>query len=252
MYNDQFHMYAARQVTYADRSLVYVAPTFSATRPVVTADTPGAMPLTVAMMSDPRSPYYANPDNPSGQIQPSSSVAAVLNYVDPVHGPIATGETGLPISEIQIDTRPSGFTPPEKLTAIVAGERTAGYPTYSATMTSMYTFRGDGWLKGFRVGGTVSSFWDRLAYYYYPNISLSLDRTMFRTPNRWQADLILGYEKKFRRVNWSTQLNVYNLSDDYEWILTPSSVTGWRTISSIGTSMIGAPRTWQLSSSFSF
>lgn len=252
LYNDQFYTNSAQQVTYADKTVVYVAPTFNARTPVVTPTTPGAVPLTVAMMSDPTSVYYANPINPSGQIRSSSNVATVLAYVDPVHGPIATGATGLPVSALQIDTRPSGFTPPDLLTAIVAGERTTGYPLYSATLTSMYTIRGEGWTKGFRIGGTVASSWDRLSYYYYPDISTSLNRDPYRTPSRWQLDLILGYERKFRRVNWSTQLNVYNLSNHYEWIVTPSSITGWRTISNLGTFMIGSPRTWQLSTTFSF
>ncbi|MBM3853190.1 MAG: TonB-dependent receptor, partial [Verrucomicrobia bacterium] len=252
MYNDRFHANTAGQVTYADRTVVYVNPTFNANSPVATASTPGAVPLTIAMMNDPNSVYYANPVVPSGQIRSTSNVARVLDVVDPVHGPIATGETGLPMSSVQIDTRHLGFTPPEQLTAIVAGERTAGYPLYSGTLTSLYTFRREGWLKGFRFGGTLSASWDRLAYFYYPNINTSLDRERFRTPVRGQFDLILGYERKFRRVHWSTQLNVYNVFNHYEWIVTPSSINGWRTISSLGASMIGTPRAWQLSTAFNF
>ena len=120
VYNDQFYQNSAGQVTYADKSLVYVAPTFSAKQPVVTAATAGATPLTIAMMNSAASPYFANPTNPTGAINASSAAATVLKTVDPVHGAILTGVTGLPISAMQI-TPP--FALPGTINAFTKGAR---------------------------------------------------------------------------------------------------------------------------------
>jgi hypothetical protein len=158
LYNDQFYANSQGQVTYADKTLVFVTPTFNAKDPVATATTAGAIPLTLAMMNTASNPYWANPTNPTGAINASSAVATVLKTVDPVHGAILTGATSLPISAIQIATP---FALPGTINAFTKGDRTSGYPQLSANVTSVYGFN-QGLLKGAEIGGTASGAWKAL------------------------------------------------------------------------------------------
>jgi hypothetical protein len=226
LYNDQFYQNSQGQVTYKDGTVVYVRanPTTSelTNQPAVAAGTPGAIPLTTAMMSSPSSVYYANPEPVTGRIR--GNAATVLRWVDPSHGPILTNVTGLPISAMQINP---GFTPPGTIPTTVAGDLTTGYPKYSFNCTNLYSF-GSGWLKGFRLGGTANLTWQQRGHYYYPGgVGVDSRRTLFYRPDRRRVDLIAGYERKFGRFTWSTQLNVSNLFNRYKVVILPSSVTGY-------------------------
>lgn len=228
LYNDQFYQNSQGQVTYKDGTVVYVRSTFTATQlanqPTVVAGTADATPLTTAMMSSPSSPYYANPVAVTGQIRSSSSAATVLRWVDPVHGPILTNVAGLPISAIQINP---GFKPPGVIPATVAGDLTTGYPKYSISYTNLYSFS-SGWEKGLRLGGTLGLSWQQRGHYYYPGgVGLDSTRTLFFRPDRRRFDLIAGYERKWGRYTWATQLNVTNLFNRYQVVILPSSVTGY-------------------------
>ena len=248
-YNDQFYANTQGQVTYADKSLVYVNPTFSAKTPVATATTTGALPLTIVMMNTSSSPYYANPTNPTGAINSTSAVATVLKTVDPVHGAILTGVTGLPISAIQIMPP---FTLPGTINAFTSGDKTVGYPQLSANLTSVYTFSHRA-LKGLDVGGTVSGSWKALQYYYYPNgYTPGALRLPFYAPTAGRADLILGYAHKFGRYVWRSQLNVNNLFNHYDVVLKPNQTTGFGTASSITAAFYGEPRMFQWTNSLRF
>ncbi len=248
VYNDQFYQNSSGQVTYADKSLVYVAPTFNAKLPVVTAATAGATPLTIAMMNTASSPYYANPTNPTGAINASSAVATVLKTVDPVHGAILTGVTGLPISAIQIATP---FALPGTINAFTKGDQTFGYPQFSMNLTSVYTFA-HGVLKGLDVGGTVSGSWKALQYYYYPNgYTPGGARLPFYAPTSGRADLILGYAHKFGRYVWRSQLNVSNVLNHYEVVIRPNQTTGF-SAGSLTAAFYGEPRTYQWTNSIRF
>lgn len=224
LYNDQFYANAAGQVTYRDGSVVYVNPTFQAARPTVTSDTAGAIPLTIAMMSTPGNSYYANPAPISGQIGASSNAARVLMVTDPVRGPILTGATGLPISRIQINP---GFTPPSEIPVTKEGEGTTNYPTLSSNYTATYTFN-EGLLRGFRVGSTAIVSWYNRRYYYYPNgVSVGAERRLFSFPTQTRFDLMLGYEKRFGKYTFGTQLNVSNVFNRYHVVITPNAISGW-------------------------
>ena len=227
LYNDQFHQNSQGQVTYRDGTVVYVRPTVTAsqlaTQPTVPAGTADAIPLTIQLLSSPGSVYYANPEAVTGRIG-TSNAATVLRWVDPVHGPMLTGVTGLPISAMQINP---GFTPPGTIPATVAGDLTSGYPKYSVNYTNLYTFA-SGWAKGFRLGGTVGLSWQQRGHYYYPGgVGLDSDRTLFYRPDRRRFDLIAGYERKLGRFTWSMQVNVANLFNRYQVVILPSSVTGY-------------------------
>ncbi len=246
LYNDQFYANAAGEVTYRDGAVVYVNPAYTAARPTVPEGTGGAIPLTIAALSTPGNSYYANPIPNSGQIN-STAARTTLSVVDPVHGPILTGATGLPISKIQINP---GFTPPGEIPVTKAGEGTTNYPTLASNFTAVYTV-GSGVLRGLRAGGTANVAWYNRRYYYYPNgVSVNGERRLFSFPTQARFDLLLGYEKRFGRYTLSTQLNVENLFNSYRVIITPSAINGY---SGPNNAVFdGQPRAWTLSTTLGF
>lgn len=222
LYNDQFYANPRGEVTYRDGSTVFVSPT--ATQ-VVASTAAGAAPLTIAMLNDPTSRYYANPDLDTARINPTSGAATALRTIDPVRGPILTGATGLPISKLQIAPNPAA-PPAGFLVVSRAGDLAAGNPKYSVNFTNIYTF-GTGWLKGVRIGGTVAKSWLMTSYYYYePAVTSTATRYAFVMPRPVRFDGILGYERKVGRYRVSTQLNISNLFNRYDVVLLPSATTG--------------------------
>jgi outer membrane receptor protein involved in Fe transport len=225
LYNDQFYANAQGQVTYANGTVAYVRPTFLAT-PGTAADA-GYIPLTIAALSTPGNAYYANPDPENGVLRTSNG-RTVLLAVNPAHGSIRTGVTGVPISRYQL----TGVTPIDKVVTSRAGDRTTGYPEISSNFTSVYTLSG-GPLRGLKVGGTANFAWRVADFYYYPNgYSATASRQVFSRPTRGTFDAILGYERKLRHLGWSTQLNVRNVFNRYEVIIRPNNITGWNGVKS--------------------
>ncbi|MGH7945648.1 MAG: TonB-dependent siderophore receptor, partial [Opitutaceae bacterium] len=248
-YNDQFHANSAGQVTYQNGQVVYVNPTFSASQPTVTSTTPGAVPLTIAMMNAPSSPYYAAPMPLSGRITPSSDVATVLSSEHPANGPILTGVTGLPISDIQIT--PS-FPLPGEIPVAVEGEETVGYPKYSLSMTNMYTFD-RGFLKRFRIGGTVSMKLKQRGYYYFPNgVQPGNSRAVFYYPDMTEVGLIAAYDWKVGRYSLLTQLNVDNVFNNYNVMILPAANTGFNTTNVLMAVFDNQPRMYRLTLTLKF
>ena len=249
VYNDQFYENAAGQVLYKDGTVVTVNgnATTAATAVVEPATTAGAVPLTVALMSNPSSIYYANPVAISGAINSSSVAATVLKTVDPTHGAILTGAVGQPISGIQINP---GFTVPASIPTSVAGDSTVGYPEFSLNFTNMYTLS-SGPFEGLKFGGTAGLGWKRADYYYYTTTyAPGVPRVLFRLPILVRFDGILGYERKFRRVTWSTQLNVNNLFNRYQVVILPNSLSGYAGVDDAVFDQ--QPRLYSLSTTFSF
>lgn len=249
-YNDQFFANSSGQVTYENGTLVYVnGSSFSAANPVVNPGTPGAVPLTLAMMNMPGNLYYANPDNPTGAINPSSAVATVLRSTSATNGAILTGKVGLPISELQIT--PS-FAVPSEVLVSQAGEPALGSPRYSINLTQSYDFN-TGWLKGFRVGGSVSVNTKVPVFFYYPKgVYANAPREQFYTPALTRFDVLVGYAHKFKRVEWSIQFNLNNVFDDYEIVTMPSPTTAFSVPSNLSAGYVGQPRSWSLSSTIKF
>jgi hypothetical protein len=250
VYNDQFHTNAQGQVTYRNGQVVYVPPTFSAANLTVPQGTANAVPLTVQMLST-VGPYYVNPQPVSGAIALNSNGGRVLlanNALTAQNGPITTGATGLPISAMQINP---GFTPPGEIPVTIAGEGTTNYPKVSANFTSMYTFS-EGWLRGFRAGGTLMASWKNRRYYYYPSgINVEGNRELFSFPTQFRADLILGYSWQVRtRYSVSTQLNVRNVTNRYKVIILPHFVNGWAGPNNAA--FAGEPRSWEISTTLGF
>ncbi len=222
VYNDQFYA-NGRQVTFQDGTPVWVLPTKTQ---IVAPNTSGAVPLTIDLMNQSSSRYYANPVAISSAITSNSQVATILKTTDPVHGPILTGATGLPISALQIAPNPLA-PPPGVINVTKTGDIVTGFPKYSVNFTNVYTFR-EGFLRGFRAGGSIVGAWKNSLYYYYPNgVKDPTTRTMFHLPNRVIFSGILGWEHKFRRTTFSTQLNIQNMFNHYNVVLLPSYVNGW-------------------------
>lgn len=253
VYNDQFHENSSGQVTYADGTVVYVPATYNSKTLTTSATTPGAVPLTVTMLSSPTSSYYATPKAVNGQITASSAGGKVLKVVDPTHGAILTGATGLPISALQIDPSLAGVQIPGTIVVQQAGDATTGYPEISTNLLSVYDFS-TGWEKGFEVGGSANLNWKYRDYYYYPNgfTSPASARTIFSLPSGATFGLIAGYRHKFGHVGWRTQLNVANLFNHYTVILIPGEVSGWTAQTGIYGSVFGTPRQYTWTNTLTF
>ncbi|HVU32647.1 MAG TPA: TonB-dependent receptor [Opitutaceae bacterium] len=243
LYNDQFYANAAGQVTYANGTVVYVRPTALSTPG--TAANGGYIPLTIAKLSDPKDPYYANPNPITGLIG-SSTARNVLNYTKSPNGPIKTGVAGLPISDLQL----TGITPPDEIVTSRSGDHTTGYPEMSLNFTNVYVVPAGG-LKGLKIGGTASFAWRLADYYYYPSgYRATATRTLLYRPTKVLFNGILGYERRFRNITWSVQLNIANMFNSYSVFIRPNSISGYAGIDqAIWTTQ---PRCYTLTTTFRF
>ena len=229
LYNDQFYENGAGQITYADGTVAYVAPTYNSKTTVVapaSSAPAGYVPLTVAMLNNSASPYYANPAAVSAQIT-GTAIVNVLKQADPVHGLLITGVNGLPISQLQIAPAPAS-PPPGTIVVTQAGDAVSGFPRVSMNFIGVYTVP-DGPLKGFMFGGTANIGWKTSLYYYYPLGVSNPDtaRIMLYEPTETIFTGIIGYQHKFRRETFQTQLNINNLFNHYDVLILPSYVNGY-------------------------
>ena len=260
LYNDQFYQSSAGNVTYKDGSGVFVPATPGKAPKPVTAATAGAVPLTLSMLNDPSSPYFAFPKPVNSQIDTSKAgnLVSILNSPLDPNNPILTGVTGLPIGKLQI--APNGVVPGSILVS-ATGDVTVGYPKFSLMTTGLYSFS-EGRLRGVRLGGTITSLQQRRGYYYYPAGISATDplnpnkgRTLFYYPNMTTFSLITGYDWKVGKFRVTTQLNVNNLFNHYNVLVLPSLATGLNvttgTAGLIGT-LDGVPRTYVLTNRINF
>lgn len=247
LYNDQIYANPQGQVTYANGTVVYVRPAVLTTPG--TAANAGYIPLTIAMLSTPGDAYYANPGPITGQLGTSNGRTLLNNTAAAsviANGSIRTGVTGLPISSLQI----TGVTPPNTIVTSRAGDRTTGYPEFSLNYTNMYTVSA-GTLKGFRLGGTANLAWRRGDYYYYPTgYTPTASRELFSRPTTVLFDVIVGYQRKFKTVTWSAQMNVNNVFDNYEIVIRPNNISGFSGIKNALYS--NQPREFTFSTTFKF
>jgi hypothetical protein len=259
-YNDQFYANSAGQVTYRNGNVVYVngnaASVAQAT--VVAPNAPGAIPLTIDLMSTPGASnlYFADPDQTNGHIDTGSVVAGIIRGTNnaaaaaiQANGPILTGAINLPISELQLNRTLAGIGTPGVILATRIGDKTTGYPEYSANFTTNYAFTSDNWLKGFSVGGSVNLAWKYRSYYYYASPlnagnALTLERTLFYRPDMQQVNLTVSYRRKIGRYEWLSQLNVNNVFDKYYEVAMPNGTTGFRTTSNINVTWFQQPRSF--------
>jgi hypothetical protein len=192
------------------------------------------IPLTIAMMRDSSSPYFAQLDPASGRIINANSLFLTTNGV-------ATGVSGLPVSQHQL-----GFQAPGSgiATVIQPGDSLAPVVGKSAMFNTSYTFSG-GPLNGVSVGGLLTWRGDyRLGY-----AVINGTRQMYYAPEQFRADLRFGY-------NWiltsnrsiSFQLSVSNLTD--KQTLQPGLNVTNGTVTSV--SIVEAPRAYVLTASLRF
>jgi hypothetical protein len=221
-----------------------------------------ATPLTITAMSTPTSTYFANPDQVSGRINSGAVVANILKGTGDAanlaaHGPILTGATMLPISQLQLNKTLAGINTPGTIVATRVGDKTTGYPERSVSLTNLYTFSGENFLKGVQIGGNLSASWGNRRYYYYDTAvtaanALTLARTLYTAPDSWQFDLITGYQRKIGRYVWRSSLNVNNLFNHYIIQIIPNATTGFRTLSALNATWYQQPRAYLWTNAISF
>ena len=173
------------------------------------------VPLSLAMLRDPESPYYAQLDLESGQILNAEN----LGLRTPG---IGTGATGLPITDHQL-----GWTSPSGGTIIVrrAGEQTFGYAERSYSLINRYQFdRGP--LRGLVLGLSTSLRQNHRGY-MYTDAADGDKRKMFYFPNRLLNDFYAVYRfAPMKRLRMSVQMNVSNLFDANEVMYLIRSTNG--------------------------
>ncbi len=237
-YNDQFHT-----TTVAGQTVVGVKA--SATAAVVALLVPEnpadpasrPVPLSLAMMKDPTSPYFAQLDQESGQILNPQA----LRLDTPGVG---TNVTGLPIADHQL-----GFVSPSGGTQIVrlAGERTVGYAERSYSLLNRYQFSG-GRLRGLTVG-LSTSYQQNFRAYMYNDAADGGKRKTFYFPNRFLNDVFASYSfKAYRQSRASVQVNVTNLFDRNQVLYLVRSTDGTLRYAQ----WFNAPRKLSISTSLSY
>ena len=283
LYNDQFYTDASGNVLYANGQpfLVPSDPvnlTIGGKKGLNNQSTPvnpatygvAMQQLTVAMMNNPASPYYAygftagqttfNPANESLNGSIGGPVGGTLGtqYLKTAlqqfrfgsnTGPSAlTGVTGLPISAIQYNwADPANYGGEYVVQA--KGNYTVGYPVYSTNIETNYTFS-RGPLKGFGVGGTMALAWYYRTYYF---ATADRVRHLYSRPMANPTiNLLLAYERKFRRFTLQTQLNVFNVFNRYTIGIFPNNGTGYTNAANVGATYYGEPRNYVWSTKFSF
>jgi hypothetical protein len=160
------------------------------------------IPLSLGMLKDPTSPYFAIIDPEGGQITNAQNLGLLTPGV-------GTGVSGLPISQHQL-----GFVSPTGGTLIVrrAGEATVGYAERSYSWVNTYRFT-QGRFTGLSVG-LVSSFQQNYRGYMYNDAADGGKRKMFRFPNRILHDMFASYSfRPTRRTRASVQINISNVLD---------------------------------------
>ena len=215
-YNDQFNT-----TTVGGQTVVGVRVTAgAAVTPLLVASNPldpasAKIPLSVAMMKDPTSPYFAQLDLESGQILNAEAIG-LLNPG------VGTNTTGLPITDHQL-----GFISPSGGTLIVrrAGEQTFGYAERSYSVINRFQFE-EGRLRGL-VLGLSSSLRENHRGYMYTHAADANKRKMYYFPDRMLHDVFAVY--RFRpvgRTRTSLQVNVSNLLDANKVVYLVRSTNG--------------------------
>lgn len=277
LYNDQFFTDGKGNVTYGSATgQAFLVPTDPTTltkiasltsgnvNPATTYPTATFVPLTLAMINNPASPYFAFgqgtlPQNEpiNGSIgNPIAATAQGTQYLKNVLGHFVnasgqnalTGVTGLPISAMQYD-----FADPGHLQGVYVvqkkGNKAVGAPAIRLNLSNDYAFSGE-MLKGFHIGGTVSAaYYNQSFYYANPDRS----RHLFAAPvNNPQVNGRLSYERKIGKVRWSTQVNIDNMFNRYVLVLNPNNGTGFTNPTSLAATFYGVPRSYVWTNSLDF
>jgi hypothetical protein len=268
LWNDEFHYNRSTGgITYEDGA-PFMVPTDTAGIAAVNGTSNLRAPvvgatntqLTLAMMSDRSSPYYAygqgGTTEPNGRITQNSTVyRALRNFQISSAGrniQARTLRTGLPVSEI-----PYAYNDPAGLSGILvlasSGEPTVGHPLYRFVFTNSYDFT-EGRLRGLTIGGTVR--WDlekRTYWYTEPTGTGGNVRHLYGEVSiNPQVSPFVAYSRKFGRYGFRTQLNVNNVFNKYAVELRPSGQTGYTVENAITATLVGEQRLFIWTNTISF
>jgi hypothetical protein len=173
-----------------------------------------SIPLSLAMLRDRSSPYFATLDPDSGQLTNATALGLFSDG-------IGTGRTGLAISNHQL-----GFTPPQQSIVVrKAGERTTGYPEHSLSIVNRFELSRGG-LRG-TVVGFSTQYMRGIRGYMVTDASLGGQRRVFYYPDRFETGCFATHSfRPTRRIRASLQLNVYNLFNAQTVVRLPNSANG--------------------------
>jgi hypothetical protein len=237
-YNDQFNT-----TTVGGQQVVGVrAAAGAAITPLLVPSDPldpesAQIPLSLTMMKDPNSLYFADLDPDSGQIINKEALGLLTAGV-------GTNETGLPITEHQL-----GFVSPTDGLIVVkrAGEKTVNYAERSFSVVNRFQFH-EGRLRNLVFGLSTSLRQNHRAY-MYNDAADGGKRKMHYFPNRLLNDVFAVYRFNVtRRVRGTVQLNIANVLDMNRKVYLVYGTTGalryaqWLT----------APRKYSLTTTWSF
>ncbi len=214
-YNDQFNT-----MSFNGQTVVAIKSTSGTLSPLLVPSDPAnpasdPIALSLAMMRDNTSPYFAVVDREGGRIDN----AQLLRMDTPGVG---TGVNGLPITEHQL-----GFVSPSGGEFIVrrSGEKTAGYAERAYSLVNTFGFY-EGRLRGLRVGLTTS-LQEKHRAYMYTDAASGGARRMYYYPNRFLNDFFASYGFRVNRfVRASVQVNVNNLFDEQRVLYQVASANG--------------------------
>lgn len=237
-YNDQFNT-----TTVGGQTVVGVrASASAAVAPLLVASDPrdpasAKIPLSVAMMRDPTSAYFATLDPDSGRILNAQTLGLRTAGV-------GTNETGLSINEHQL-----GFVSPTGGVIVVkqAGEQTVNYAERSYSVINRFQFN-EGRLRGL-VLGLSTSLRDNHRAYMYNDAADGGKRKMYYFPDRLLNDVFAVYHfRPTQRVNVALQLNITNVLDANRVLYLVNTANGTLRYAQ----WFNAPRKYSLTTSCTF
>lgn len=235
-YNDEFNTTTAN-----GQQVVAIKGAAGSLSPLLVPGNPASsgsalVPLSIAMMKDRSSPYFAQLDSVSGQILNAQTLGLLTAGV-------GTNRTGLAISAHQL-----GFVAPtDTLIVRRAGEPTVGYAEHNFSLINRYRFS-EGRLRGLIVGLSTTLRLD-FRTYAYTDAADGGKRKIFFYPDRLNNDLFALYNfKLWGRTRANVQLNVSNLFDVNKVVYRPRSTDG---VIRVATYM-NAPRKFTLSASVAY
>lgn len=215
LYNDEFNT-----TTLNGQTVVAVDRGGGVKEPLLVNSTRGdastpLVPLTVMMMRDSTSSYFATLDPNTGRITNTATIGLTTPGV-------ASGRVGLPISAHQL-----GYLPPggNSIRVKEGGERTQGYAVNVYNLTNSYRIT-TGWARGVGMGMNLS-YQRQFRSYYYTDVADGSRRKLFSAPDVLNDNVWLSYDRKItKRIGWRTQLNVANVGDRREVLIMTSAGNG--------------------------
>ena len=265
LWNDEFaYNKATGGVTYTDGT-PFIVPTdaagvaqvnsTSALRTAVVGAT--NTQLTIGMLSDPTSPYYAygagSPQQVNGRIANNSIAFRALRWFQaPTGVQSRTLRAGRPISEI-----PYAFNDPVGYKGVAvlsrAGEPTIGHPLFRFVFTNTVSIS-EGFFRGTTLGGTIRWDIDKRTYWYLePDGKGGNVRKLYGEVDvNPQVSPFVYYKRRIGRYEFRTQMNIYNVFNRYQVDLRPDGSTGFTQEANIGATFVGEPRRYSWTNTISF